>query len=334
MNVKLSILDQSPIEDGGGEVALRDTVKLAQKAEQLGYYRFWVSEHHNSDSVAGSAPEVLVSYLLARTNTIRIGSGGVMLQHYSPYKVAETFNVLAALAPGRVDLGVGKGPGGLPNSTKALQQGGSALSFEEKLQGLHRFIRNDLREDNELTELRAVPAVKKPADLFLLGASGSSARLAAESNLSYVFAHFFNSGDSLLKEAITEYRTYWKEDFQPTFILALSVIVAETDEIAQSLVKSMEVVKIHFASGKSLTFTSREHAEQFAQQSNEECTISVKEANILYGSKETIRKRLLDIQEIYNPDEIMIVTPVANFEKRLESFVLLKEAFFDSTVQN
>ncbi|MGE8079443.1 LLM class flavin-dependent oxidoreductase [Peribacillus loiseleuriae] len=334
MNVKLSILDQSPIEDGGAEVALRDTVKLAQKAEQLGYYRFWVSEHHNSDSVAGSAPEILVSYLLAKTNTIRIGSGGVMLQHYSPYKVAETFNVLAALAPERVDLGVGKGPGGLPNSTKALQQGGSALSFEEKLQGLHRFIRNDLREDNELTELRAVPVVKKPADLFLLGASGSSAKLAAISNLSYVFAHFFNSGDSLLKEAVTEYRTHWKEDFQSTFILALSVVVAQTDEIAQSLVKSMEVVKIHFASGKSLTFTSREHAEQFAQQANEECTISVKEANILYGSKETIRKKLLDIQETYNPDEIMIVTSVANFEKRLESFVLLKEAFSDITVQN
>ncbi|MBA9025116.1 LLM class flavin-dependent oxidoreductase [Peribacillus huizhouensis] len=334
MNVKLSILDQSPIEDGGAEIALRDTVKLAQKAEQLGYYRFWVSEHHNSDLVAGSAPEVLVSYLLARTNTIRIGSGGVMLQHYSPYKVAETFNVLAALAPGRVDLGVGKGPGGLPNSTEALQQGDSTLSFEEKLQGLNRFISNELREENERTELRAVPAVKRPADLFLLGASGASAQLAAESKLSYVFAHFFNSGDSLLIDAITEYRTHWNGDFPPTFILALSVVVAETDEVAQSLIKSMEVVKIHFANGKSLTFTSREHAEQFVQQSKEECTISVQEANILYGSKETIRKKLFDIQETYNPDEIMIVTPVANFEKRLESIVLLKEAFSDITVQN
>ena len=131
-----------------------------------------------------------------------------MLQHYSPYKVAEVFNVLAALAPGRVDLGVGEGPGGLPNSTKALQLGGKSLSFEEKLRDVTQFIRNDLGEDNELGELRAVPVVNKPANLFLLGASGSSAKLAADSNLSYVFAHFFNSGDSLLKEAVTEYQTY------------------------------------------------------------------------------------------------------------------------------
>ena len=120
--LKLSILDQSPAEDTESATgAFRHTIELAQKAEEWGYHRFWVAEHHGSNRVMGSSPEVLVAHLLAKTTRIRVGSGGVMLQHYSPYKVAENFNVLASLAPGRVDLGIGGGPGGLPRSTKALQ---------------------------------------------------------------------------------------------------------------------------------------------------------------------------------------------------------------------
>ena len=124
LSLKLSILDQSPVH--GSETpadALRRTIELAQRAEEWGYHRFWVAEHHGSNRVMGSSPEILVSHLLARTSSIRIGSGGVMLQHYSPYKVAENFNVLASLAPGRVDLGIGRGPGGLPLSTAALRRG-------------------------------------------------------------------------------------------------------------------------------------------------------------------------------------------------------------------
>ena len=121
--LKLSILDQSPVNKAEtGVTAFQQTIQLAQKAEEWGYHRFWVAEHHGSNRVMGSSPEVLISHLLAKTSTIRVGAGGVMLQHYSPYKVAENFNVLASLAPGRVDLGIGGGPGGLPHSTKALQQ--------------------------------------------------------------------------------------------------------------------------------------------------------------------------------------------------------------------
>ncbi|TBG72995.1 MsnO8 family LLM class oxidoreductase, partial [Rhizobium leguminosarum] len=122
MTYLLSLLDKSPIEQGlTAADALRATVKIAARAEELGYHRFWVAEHHNMSNLASSAPEALIAYLLARTSRIRIGSGGVMLQHYSAYKVAETFNLLASLAPGRVDLGVGKAPGGFPLSTRALQ---------------------------------------------------------------------------------------------------------------------------------------------------------------------------------------------------------------------
>lgn len=122
MSYRLSLLEKSLIPQGSTAAeALRRTTQLAQRAEALGYHRFWVNEHHGNDELAGSTPEVLIAHLLARTTSIRIGSGGVMLQHYSPFKVAETFKVLASLAPGRVDLGVGKAPGGLPATTRALQ---------------------------------------------------------------------------------------------------------------------------------------------------------------------------------------------------------------------
>lgn len=141
--MKFGILDQSPIEIGGSSSdALKQSVHLAKTAESLGYERFWVSEHHGSEQLAGTSPEVLMSYLLAHTNTIRVGSGGVMLQHYSPYKVAENFNVLDALAPGRVDVGVGKAPGGLPITTQALQieqQEEKKQSFDKKLSLLHQY---------------------------------------------------------------------------------------------------------------------------------------------------------------------------------------------------
>ena len=129
MTLKLSILDLSPLYDSETAAqAFQRTIELAQKAEEWGYHRFWVSEHHGSDRVVGSSPEVLISHLLAKTERIRVGSGGVMLQHYSPYKVVENFNVLASLAPGRVDLGIGRGPGGMPQSTRALQQGDGQAS--------------------------------------------------------------------------------------------------------------------------------------------------------------------------------------------------------------
>src|ERR671918_1205124 len=133
--LKLSILDQSPVnESETGPEALQHTIELVMKAEEWGYHRFWVAEHHDSGRNMGSSPEVLVSHLLARTTRIRIGSGGVMLQHYSPYKVAENFNVLASLAPGRVDLGIGRGPGGMPQSTKALKPTeGDVKPFPDKL---------------------------------------------------------------------------------------------------------------------------------------------------------------------------------------------------------
>ena len=182
MSLTLSILDQSPVNDTETAAeAFQHTIELAQKAEAWGYHRFWVSEHHGSDRVMGSSPEVLIAHLLAKTTRMRVGSGGVMLQHYSPYKVAENFNVLASLAPGRVDLGIGRGPGGLPRSTRALQQGmgDRAQPFAEKLLELEQFLHNRLEENHPLYGLRVSPVPPQPAEVFLLGTTTSSAELAA-----------------------------------------------------------------------------------------------------------------------------------------------------------
>ena len=177
LSLKLSILDQSPIhESESASDALRRTIELAKRAEDWGFHRFWVAEHHGSSRVMGSSPEVLVSHLLAHTSRIRVGSGGVMLQHYSPYKVAENFNVLASLAPGRVDLGIGRGPGGLPRSTAALRRGGGepALALEEKLDELRKFLRDELEPEHPLYGLQARPLPPQPPELFLLGTTRAS----------------------------------------------------------------------------------------------------------------------------------------------------------------
>ena len=334
MGMRLSILDQSVIAEQETAVdALKNTIQLAQTAESLGYYRFWVSEHHNSEKLAGSAPEVLISHLLAKTNTIRIGSGGVMLQHYSPYKVAETFNVLASLAPGRVDLGVGKAPGGLPLSTKALQEGTSETPKElwEKLIDLKKFVTDSLEPHHPFYGLKAEPVSTEPPELFLLGASASSAKLAGELGYSFVFAQFINNNKVVLEEAFDVFSNLQerKKTGPINFILALSVIVADTDEEAKQLVTNSKIFKVHLKSGKSVTVGSMEQAELFAKQANESYRIEIQEASILSGSKKTVREKLLQLQNIYDLDEMIIITPIENFEDRLKSYTFLSEAMSD-----
>ena len=226
MGYKLGLLDQSPIQKGASPFeALQQTVHLAQKAEEWGYSRFWVSEHHHTEQLAGSSPEVLISYLLARTNAIRIGSGGVMLQHYSSYKVAENFHVLSTLAPGRVDLGIGKGPGGLPLSSKALQFGtvNDGKDFEERLSFLNQLLENSVDENHSLAGIQALPVPPEKTENYLLGASVESAKLAAKYGWNFVFARFINSDISVLKAAAN---TFHARNKRGRFLVSVAVIAA------------------------------------------------------------------------------------------------------------
>jgi luciferase family oxidoreductase group 1 len=336
--IRLSILDQTPILPGETAAqAFRHTIELARLAEQLGYYRFWVSEHHDSDRVAGTSPEVLISHLLAKTERIRIGSGGVMLQHYSPYKVAENFNVLASLAPGRVDLGVGRAPGGLPRSTRALQQGVTeSATLSEKLAELQHYVANKVPEGHPLAGIVAGPIAEWPADIYVLGTSEASAEIAAESGLPYVFALFINSDGQTASDAFAAYLERFRPNngSSPKPILALSVIVADSEEEAQELAGEYKLFKIKLAGGRTLTVGTIEQAEEYGRQSNEEYSIATQQAQIVKGTKASVRAQLLELQEAYGVEEMIVVTTnVKHFEQRKRSYTLLKEAFAEEEAE-
>ncbi len=344
--LKVSILDQSPVH--GSETptdALRRTIELAQRAEEWGYHRFWVAEHHGSNHVMGSSLEILVSHLLAHTSSIRVGSGGVMLQHYSPYKVAENFNVLASLAPGRVDLGIGRGPGGLPRSTAALRRGVSqqaqdepSMTLAEKMVELRQFLSDELEPDHPLYGLQASPMAPQPPDLFLLGTTRSSGDMAAAMGMPYVFALFLNNDEDEMAEAVRRYHAGFVcgettppqsspggEGGLPYTMLALPIIVADTDAEAAEHAAKIKVVRIRLESGRTLTVGSVEAGEEFGRQSGEGYEIIVRQAGVVHGAPESVRNQLLDIRRKYGADEIIAVTAVDSFEKRLRSFELLGE---------
>ncbi|MCI0864302.1 MAG: LLM class flavin-dependent oxidoreductase [Chloroflexi bacterium] len=330
----LSILDQSPVhQDEDAAQAFQHTIELAAKADGWVYHRYWVTEHHSSDRVMGSSPEVLISHLLAKTSRIRVGSGGVMLQHYSPYKVAENFNVLASLAPGRVDLGIGRGPGGLPQSTMALQQTvAGERSIGDKITELRDYLRGELPEAHPLHGLKASPRPPEPADLYLLGTSVSSATMAAEFGMPYVFALFLNGDQEEMAKAIETYHKL----FDPAgpgckrAMLALPVVVADSADEAAGYASEIKVIRISLESGRTLTTGTLAAAENFGKQSGGKFEIVVRDAPVIHGSPELALKKLLDLQRLHNVAEIFVVTAINDFRKRLRSYELLSRALTDS----
>ena len=336
LDFRLSILDQSPVHESESSTeALRHTIELAQKAEEWGFHRFWVAEHHGSNRVMGSSPEVLISHLLAHTSRIRVGAGGVMLQHYSPYKVAENFNVLASLAPGRVDLGIGRGPGGLPRSTAALRRGGlrpaqdePAMTLAEKLDELRQFLNDELAPDHPLYGLQASPLPPQAPDLYLLGTTRSSGDMAAELSLPYVFALFLNNDEDEMAEAVQRYQSgsalrQSKGGVRPRTMLALPIIVADSDDEAAEHASKIQVVRITLDSGRTLTVGSVEAGEEFGQQSGEGYKITVRQAGVVHGAPNSVKQQLLEVRDQFGADEIIAVTAIDSFEKRLRSFELL-----------
>ncbi|HHD1892926.1 TPA: MsnO8 family LLM class oxidoreductase [Klebsiella pneumoniae] len=297
MSYRISILDKSPLAAGETAAqALARTLTLAQHAEAWGYHRFWVAEHHNTDQLASPSPELVIAWLLGHTRRIRLGSGGVMLQHYSPYKVAENFNLLAALAPGRIDLGVGKAPGGLPLSTRALQQGlhqEEKGTFADQLAQLDNWL--SLTEPGGEESLRATPIPPRRADGFLLGASLESAELAARLDWNFVFAAHLN-GDSALRRAVFN---RWRELSPREAMVAVQVVVA------------------------------------FARQAGSRPTrIARRESSLISGTPEQVKARLDALQAEEQLDELIIDTPISDGPARLHSLRLLAQAHYGKEVLN
>ena len=328
MTLQLSILDQSPISEGeSAEAALHNTVALIQAADKWGYKRFWVSEHHDSNSLAGSSPEVLIAYLAAKTKNIRVGSGGVMLTHYSPYKVAENFQVISGLAPGRVDLGVGRAPGGMPRATIALNgtRDRHVDKYPEKIQELLLYLHDDLPEDHLLYGLKASPKISIAPDVWLLGSSESSAKLAAKLGLPYNFALFINGdgGISYTKEYVEQFKPS-KYFFQPKNIVTVFVICAESNEEAERVASSMELNWIMSEQGMESKGTpSPEKAAQYSYNRFELARLEENKKRMLVGNPKKIKEELYRISELYGTDEIMLVTITYDFKDKIKSFELI-----------
>ena len=326
MPYALSFLDKSPIhEQESSHLALAGTLSLARKAEELGFKRFWVAEHHNTAKLASSSPEVLIGFLLAQTKHIRIGSGGVMLQHYSAYKVAENFNLLAALAPGRVDLGVGKAPGGLPLSTRALQGAYDPArkpSFEAQLQELAGFLQHDKSDKDGENSLAAFPVPDLPPQGFLLGASIESAKLAASLGWGFVYAGHINGDEAAISEAISAYR----EAGGTTALLAASVVTAPTGQ-AIDLSHEIRRFRVEIEGGQGVNVGSEAQALEYVRQAGAtQYRIEERTPLLIQGSPETVHATFHRLHTAYGVKEFIIDCPATAPAQRLQTIELLGRA--------
>jgi luciferase family oxidoreductase group 1 len=326
MAYRLSLLDKSPVAPGETPgAALQRTLQLAQQAEDWGFHRFWLAEHHNTRHLAGPSPEVLIAWIIAQTRHIRVGSGGVMLQHYSPYKVAENFNLLASLAPGRIDLGVGKAPGGLPLSTHALQQGVHADekgSFAEQLSLLDNWLQTPSPGDEAGGEtLNATPLPLKPVSRFLLGASEESARLAAELNWQFVFAAHINGDRKQLENALN---TYARVSQGHKALVAVQVVAADSPAQAELLVSGMKQFHVQVKNGPGVNVASLEQAERYIRQGGfTDYLIEPRRPSLLKGTAAQVHAQFEALHQNFGIDEFIIDTPIVDAAARRNSLELL-----------
>ncbi|UOF89472.1 LLM class flavin-dependent oxidoreductase [Fodinisporobacter ferrooxydans] len=330
--VTLSVLDQSPVAAGKTpNEAFADTARLAMEVETLGYKRFWVSEHHNTLSLAGSSPEILISHLAARTKHLRIGSGGVMLPHYSSYKVAENFRVLEALYPERIDLGLGRAPGGHPIATWALQDGKN-ISFEHypvQIDELIGYLYDTLPVGHRFKNLKATPIPSTVPDMWLLGSSGESAGLAAERGAGFAFAQFINGDGGA--DVVRDYQTRFQATVvgnKPRSIAAIFAICADTDGEAERLAASLDLILLLHEQGKRPdAVPSVQEALEFPYTAFDRKRILENRKRMIVGSPTSVKQQILSMAKEYNTDEWMIVTTTHDFAAKLHSYRLLAEAF-------
>ncbi len=331
--MKLSILDQSPISRGqSASDALKETVELAKTAEQLGYHRFWVSEHHFARTLAGSSPEVLISYMAAVTERIRLGSGGVMLPHYSPYKVAENFRVLEGLAPNRIDLGLGRAPGGMPLATRALQDGKSPRfggdDYGHQLDDLIEYLGEGAPADHRFAGLVATPEVETMPEAWLLGSSGGSALNAAERGFGLAFAHFINGEGG---EAVLD---YYREQFvpsrfneQPQTLVSIFVTSAETAEEAESLASTLDLSLLLLEKGEPRETTPTiEEARNYPYSFEDQFRIARNRKRMIVGTPDKVAQELKTLAESYGTDEVMIASMIPDRKAKQNSLRLIMEA--------
>ena len=308
MTLRLSVLDQSVSLAGSSEdAAIRDTVSLAEHCEPLGYSRFWVSEHHGLPTIIGSAPEIVMAAIAARTQTIRIGSAGVMLPHYSALKVAEQFRVLEALAPGRIDLGVGRAPGGDMRTARALNPNAAAAAdhFPEQVRDLHAW--TSAGTHNGIT---AHPLGPHAPEIWILGSSDYGAQLAAHFGLPYAFAYFFTDGQGA-EQALDLYRRLYQPSERhpkPEATLCIWALAADSDEQAAHLALSRDRWRIDRGRGVLGPLQSPDEIAARGFSASEEEGLRSMRAKAFVGSPTTVAGRIRKLVDEFELDEVVINT--------------------------
>ncbi|MGP1906943.1 LLM class flavin-dependent oxidoreductase [Metabacillus sp. JX24] len=325
--MKLSILDQSPISSGSSAgTALRESARLARAAEKMGYYRYWIAEHHDMPGLACPAPEIMLSYIGAETEKIRIGAGAVLLPHYKPYKVAETFHMLSVLFPGRIDLGIGRAPGGSAEATMALSDNflENVRTMPHKFKELLHFIHGDFPAENFYSSLKAAPVPGVPPEVWLLGTSIKSGRLAAQTGTAYAFGEFMSDKDGV--DMLREYKTRFQPKYelkQPKSLLTVSAICADSTEKAKELAGSLRLWKIQQLKGITGGIPSVEEAKSYTYSREEREMLQSSEGKLIAGNPAEVKRKLIGLAGKYGVNEIMIVTITHSYEDRLRSYELI-----------
>ncbi|MCM3784790.1 LLM class flavin-dependent oxidoreductase [Neobacillus mesonae] len=326
--MNLGILDYAIIDENqGAHEALWNTTHLAKHAEELGYKRFWVAEHHKDIASASNNPEMLMMHLAAHTKSIRVGSGGVMLPNYSSYKVAENFKMMEALYPNRIDLGVGRATGADHQVTFALNdEKRGNLPFETKVQDLKGFVSGEFPVGNRYHgNIYASPQIDTLPEFFILGGSGSTSSLAASEGLGFTFAHFINPSGSG-KEATAHYLKNFKPSKvhqKPYVIVAVFAVIAETDSIAEDLARSLDHWLLKDGAGEPVQFLFPESLDNYKYREDEKMKITQNRTRAVVGSPQTVKAQLDALQKLYNADEMMILPAVPGLENRKKSISLL-----------
>jgi luciferase family oxidoreductase group 1 len=332
--MKLSVVDQSPVPAGSTAAdALHNSIDLARYTESLGYTRYWIAEHHSTGALASPAPEVLITRIAADTESIRVGSGGVLLPHYSPLKVAETFRMLHALYPGRIDLGLGRAPGGTPLDAYALQSDRKLEGdddFAGRLIELLAFLRRaEFPRDHPFGRILVTPDMPGSPEVWLLGSSGWSADAAGQLGLPYATAHVINPMTT--RRSIEHYRKTWESgghEGAPRVIVAAGAIAAATEEEAQRLTASQRLRRILRDRGEWDNGPIPTPEDAIARMGEAAPRPEASEwPRIFAGSIEQVRESLNAMAKALEVDELMLVTVVHSHQARRESYRLLANAF-------
>jgi luciferase family oxidoreductase group 1 len=328
----LSVLDQSPVAQGStGADALRNTIDLAVLGDALGYRRYWVAEHHGGPMLAGPSPEVLIGPIAAATSAIRVGSGGVMLPHYSPLKVAESFSVLAGLFGQRIDLAIGRAPGTDGLTAFALQRDRRQMApddFAAQLGELLAYLEDRMPPDHPFARLAGtLPGRPYAPEPWLLGSSPQSALWAAELGLPYAFADFINPGGAEIARSYRERFTDSARLESPRIAVAVWALCADSREEAEHLAASHRWAFVKLRQGELIAVPPPDEARRFLEAHHRSGADGHRRRRAVIGTGEEVRAELERVAAEYGAAEVIVVTITYDHAARRRSYELLAQAF-------